>query len=437
MSSNQNESKCSDTVTEKKENVDNDKEADISTRLEDVGPEDIESSETAECVTMVDVLQDENDLEEDARAVLGGADDRNCTYNNAQSNGYLKRQALYACLTCSVPNDPSFKPAGICLACSYACHNDHTLVELYTKRRFRCDCGNSRFPKSNPCKLYENKVSENDKNQYNQNYRGVYCSCHRPYPDEEDTVPDAMIQCAICEDWYHRRHLKVEDDKFPSQAAFAEMICQQCSEKYHSSFLYGYRDLAISGSGKKDSAESLEEDFDNAEVVNTSMKENICPLLPQSNVSPKKGEKAKDSVSKCQLEDESVENMKHLSPSTLFMVPGWRDQLCRCPKCIENYCRLSLDYLLDEEDTLDFYENTSGPSENSEDDTLLKAMSSMNRTQQIEALHGYNMMKNNLTEYLKKFVENKTVVKEEDIQEFFEGLSANKKMRITPPDNCK
>ena len=42
-------------------------EADISTRLEDVGPEDIESSETAECVTMVDVLQDENDLEEDAR----------------------------------------------------------------------------------------------------------------------------------------------------------------------------------------------------------------------------------------------------------------------------------------------------------------------------------------------------------------------------------
>ena len=25
-------------------------------------------------------------------------------------------------------------------------------------------------------------------------YRGVYCTCHRPYPDEEDTVPDAMIQ---------------------------------------------------------------------------------------------------------------------------------------------------------------------------------------------------------------------------------------------------
>ena len=74
-------------------------------------------------------------------------------------------------MTCSEPNDPSFCPAGICLACSYACHNDHTLVELYTKRRFRCDCGNSKFPKTNPCKLYENKTPENEKNEYNQNFR--------------------------------------------------------------------------------------------------------------------------------------------------------------------------------------------------------------------------------------------------------------------------
>ena len=31
-------------------------------------------------VTMVDVLEDEAALEEDAEAVLGGADDKNCTY---------------------------------------------------------------------------------------------------------------------------------------------------------------------------------------------------------------------------------------------------------------------------------------------------------------------------------------------------------------------
>lgn len=33
-------------------------------------------------VTMVDVLRDEEALEEDAHAVLGGSDDKFCTYSN-------------------------------------------------------------------------------------------------------------------------------------------------------------------------------------------------------------------------------------------------------------------------------------------------------------------------------------------------------------------
>lgn len=54
--------------------------------------------------------------------------------------GYIKRQALYACLTCTpeARTDPT-KRAGVCLACSYACHDGHDMVELYTKRNFRCD----------------------------------------------------------------------------------------------------------------------------------------------------------------------------------------------------------------------------------------------------------------------------------------------------------
>ena len=35
-------------------------------------------------VTMLDVLQDEQDLEDDANAVLGAADDKNCTYNQGE-----------------------------------------------------------------------------------------------------------------------------------------------------------------------------------------------------------------------------------------------------------------------------------------------------------------------------------------------------------------
>lgn len=40
-----------------------------------------ESIEDDNSVTMLDVLQEENQLEEDAYAVLGASDDQNCTYN--------------------------------------------------------------------------------------------------------------------------------------------------------------------------------------------------------------------------------------------------------------------------------------------------------------------------------------------------------------------
>ena len=45
--------------------------------------------------------------------------------------------------------------------------------------------------------------------RYNQNFRGLYCTCSRPYPDPEDPVEDSMIQCIMCEDWFHGRHLMV------------------------------------------------------------------------------------------------------------------------------------------------------------------------------------------------------------------------------------
>lgn len=56
------------------------------------------------------------------------------------SQGYM-RQALYACKTCCSDKIR----AAVCLACSFHCHEGHELVELYTKRHFRCDCGNTKF----------------------------------------------------------------------------------------------------------------------------------------------------------------------------------------------------------------------------------------------------------------------------------------------------
>lgn len=144
-----------------------------------------------EILNLVDVIAEQDALEEDARAVLGGADDSSCTYSKVSHRntrngwkrqffpqfsvflkGYVKRQPLYSCLTCSALSGARL--AGVCFGCSLQCHDGHELIELYTKRccflensifyqflqllfnfsrNFRCDCGNSRFESNFKCVL--------------------------------------------------------------------------------------------------------------------------------------------------------------------------------------------------------------------------------------------------------------------------------------------
>uniref|UniRef100_A0A7N8WT32 Putative E3 ubiquitin-protein ligase UBR7 n=1 Tax=Mastacembelus armatus TaxID=205130 RepID=A0A7N8WT32_9TELE len=178
-------------------------------------------------ISLVDVLEEDEELEEEASAVLAGSDSDHCSY----PQGYVKRQALYACSTCT-PKDG--EAAGVCLACSYKCHEGHDLFELYTKRNFRCDCGNTKFAELQ-CKLYPDKDEVNSLNKYSHNFFGVYCTCGRPYPDPDDQVEDQMIQCVVCEDWLHGRHLGCV---VPDSVELQEMICESCMNK--NSFLWTY-----------------------------------------------------------------------------------------------------------------------------------------------------------------------------------------------------
>jgi len=59
--------------------------------------------------------------------VLGGDDGKECTY----AGGYLKRQAVFSCLTC-VPDGV----AGVCTACSLACHDGHEVSLLTLPMHF-------------------------------------------------------------------------------------------------------------------------------------------------------------------------------------------------------------------------------------------------------------------------------------------------------------
>lgn len=53
--------------------------------------DNVENADMAECdgekvVTMMDVLQEEQDFEDNANAVLGGSDEKNCTYSQVKTN---------------------------------------------------------------------------------------------------------------------------------------------------------------------------------------------------------------------------------------------------------------------------------------------------------------------------------------------------------------
>ncbi|KAJ3657279.1 hypothetical protein Zmor_009316 [Zophobas morio] len=336
-------------------------------------PEDSEVT----TLTLNDVLELEDEMIQDAAAVLGASNDKACSY----SDGYLKRQALYSCLTC-IPEskeDPE-KGAGICLACSYHCHDGHELVELYTKRNFRCDCGNSKF-KGVKCNLCNNKEELNETNKYNQNFSGIYCVCHRPYPDPEDPLPDEMIQCIICEDWYHSRHLGVEIPSGP----FAEMICGSCVSKHEFLLHYDGSKPKVMGEGE------CKKPVSKSETVGAKFWQDLA----------------------------------------------WRGELCRCDECLEMYKTQNVMFLIDAEDPVHLYEEKGKAKAKEVVETHNRNfMNSLDRVQLVEAIAGYNDLKENLAEYLKKFVENKKVVKEEDIREFFDGMMARKKQKVSVPPFC-
>jgi len=380
-------------------------------------------------ITMLDVLREEESLEVDAKAVLGNADDSNCSYH---SGGYMKRQALYACLTCSDPRSPNFQPAALCLGCSFHCHPNHEIVELYTKRHVRCDCGNDKF-QNNPCKLADDKTALNDQNNYNQNYSGVYCVCHRPYPDPENETPDEMLQCVVCEDWYHSRHIE-GISSLPKDVSYSEMICHVCVE-LHKDLFAAYVDLGVSTVGK-----GSDEDINDASVVDDSLNKtsengenNTDEKLEGNSILDKTEDSGSNSCPR-KLITGDISSHKF---SALFLPTGWRDQLCRCDDCTRIYEEKHLEFLLDSEDTVHFYESQSCSEEGTQYEEGMKALSSMDRVQQMEAIQSYNEMKESLMIFLKKFAEEGKVVTQEDIGEFFKTFNSAKRRRVEIPKFCR
>ncbi|KAK3684725.1 putative zinc finger in N-recognin-domain-containing protein [Podospora appendiculata] len=174
-----------------------------------------EQSEVSQ--TAADFIRDQEQLEADAREALPYSIE-SCT----NPLGPL-RQSVFACLTCNPrPANPAepYNPAGVCYACSVQCHGEHTLVEIFAKRNFTCDCGTTRFPATSPCALRLNPATSTKggvhseepdaNNRYNQNFQNRFCGCKCDYDPFEQK--GTMFQClglgtpetgGCGEDWWH------------------------------------------------------------------------------------------------------------------------------------------------------------------------------------------------------------------------------------------
>ncbi|XP_067337984.1 putative E3 ubiquitin-protein ligase UBR7 isoform X2 [Channa argus] len=338
-------------------------------------------------VSLVDVLEEDEELEEEASAVLAGSDSDHCSY----PQGYVKRQALYACNTCTPKGG---QPAGVCLACSYTCHEGHELFELYTKRNFRCDCGNRKFTDLQ-CKLHPDKDEVNSLNKYSQNFFGLYCTCSRPYPDPDDQVEDEMIQCVVCEDWLHGRHLGCV---VPESVELQEMIFPG----------------EVVQVKEETGAESNKPEKDD-EIIKPTFKR--CR------------EEAEPS---CRLEELQQIGRNRVQSGAVFWPSAWRSKLCCCNTCQKRLSEAGLSFLLDEADTVFAYEKKGKNNEQKHDghDPLMSALDNLNRVQQLEIIHGYNDMKTELKDFLQRFAAEGKVVTPDDIRQFFEQQQTRKRRRV-------
>ena len=73
-------------------------------------------------------------------------------------------------------------------------------------------------------------------------FLGKYCKCARPYPDPDcppELEDDEMIQCVICEDWWHGTHLDLSVEHMDDERN-SEMICTKCLTHEQKTFIRRY-----------------------------------------------------------------------------------------------------------------------------------------------------------------------------------------------------
>ncbi|KAK7307904.1 hypothetical protein VNO77_41368 [Canavalia gladiata] len=409
-------------------------------------------------VTIGEYLEEVEEQELEADLVLGGDDGQECTY----SKGYMKRQAIFSCLTCTPDGN-----AGVCTACSLSCHDGHQIVELWTKRNFRCDCGNSKFGELY-CKIFPNKDVENAENSYNHNFKGSYCTCGRPYPDPDAEESVEMIQCCLCEDWFHEKHLGLEssaeipkDDE--GEPVYEDFICKTCSDicfflKLYPEEIWASRkqpDTAVQASKDK----GVLEDMPSTCGSEKPMGDTSCnsPKIDDA-LATVDSESVPDSDGKGLSQGDNCDSSMALNQCTkstnlhvtcllgvniaaaspvlhgkpMFLSKSWRDALCKCHNCLEFYNQKQIAFLLDKEDSIAEYEKMAKQKREEklqqQEGAELNFFNKLGHVEKVEILKGIEEMKDGLRAFLESADSSKPITAA-DVHQFFDDIK-NKRRRV-------
>ncbi|KFQ65242.1 Putative E3 ubiquitin-protein ligase UBR7, partial [Phaethon lepturus] len=242
----------------------------------------------------------------------------------------------------------------------------------------------------------------------------------------------------------------------PESGDFHEMVCQACMNHCH--FLWAYASqLAVPALTKVSSLEDegiilkveeseeqkkeikKESGMEHQETKEEKQMEQFnepsdfltiydyCSKFLQKW--PVEAAKSTSESSFCKLKElQSKEFLK--KDTATFWPSNWRSKLCTCEDCLKMYSELEVQFLTDECDTVLAYENKGTSDQETERrDPLMDTLNSMNRVQQVELICEYNDLKTELTDYLRRFADEGTVVKREDIQHFFEEFQSRKRRR--------
>lgn len=279
----------------------------------------------------------------------------------------------------------------MCYACSISCHGDHTLVELFSRRNFTCDCGTTRLPSTSSCSLRPDPITNKKgvssqepgkENTYNQNFQNRFCGCEQEYNAE--TEKGTMYQClglgsvetgGCGEDWWHphclmgfpsdwleqaRLNGEVKmtgegDDAemdhpappgFPADDDFVSIICYKCVDSNPWIKAYaGSKGFITIQHGQH--TKGLKSDADRRDDMRPDLKRKASDeeATDQSEASAKRLKGEDDLPAAVPQSNDAPAPVKHkhdtLGPVSngVFSLAGrrdFRDEFCHCPKCFPN-----------------------------------------------------------------------------------------------------